>query len=177
MTERRGASRFDIRRPVDSDRAAMNSFISHDVAGTPYAEVPLYFLRLAREGRAAESRGVVAERDGEMLGFALYGEVAGAVGTGRVHFIGVTASSRLNAVGLALCEAAVADLAAGGARLVIAELPDDPLLVSGRALLARCGFTEVARVRDYYRDGVALVILARATESAPANRGAHDGRR
>lgn len=171
MTARHGTATFSIRRPVDSDRAAMYAFIAHDAAGTPYADVPLYFLRLALDGRVTESRAVVAERDGEVLGFALYGEVAGAVGTGRVHFVGVTASSRLNAVGVGLCEAAVADLAAAGARMVVAELPDDALLVSGRALLARCGFAEVARVPDYYRDGVALVVLARPTEKHPGEPG------
>ncbi len=150
----------------------MDAFIAHDAAGTPYVEVPRYFLRLALEGRTAESRGIVADRDGEMLGFALYGDVAGAVGTGRIHFIGVTASSRLNAVGVSLCDAAVDDLAACGARIVVAELPDDPLLVSGRALFARCGFTEVGRVPDYYRDGIALIILARPTDDTAIARAA-----
>ncbi|HEX6053785.1 MAG TPA: GNAT family N-acetyltransferase [Gemmatimonadaceae bacterium] len=170
--ERRDAAGFSIRRHVDSDRAAMYAFIAHDAAGTPYVEVPTYFLRLALEGRTDESRGIVAERGGEMLGFALYGDVAGAVGTGRIHFIGVTASSRLNAVGVSLCDAAVTDLATTGARTVIAELPDDPLLVSGRALLARCGFAEVGRVPDYYRDGIALIILARRTGDTATARAA-----
>ena len=165
---RRDAAGVSIRFHIDSDRGAMNAFIAHDAAGTPYVEVPRYFLRLALEGRTAESRCIVAERDGEVLGFALYGDVAGAVGTGRIHFIGVTASSRLNAVGVSLCDAAVNDLAAGGARTVIAEVPDDPLLVSGRALLARSGFMEVGRVPDYYRDRIALIILARATDDDTA---------
>jgi ribosomal protein S18 acetylase RimI-like enzyme len=158
-----GGAVFRIRRAVDTDRSVMNAFIAHDLAGTSYVEVPAYFLALALEGRSAESRGIVAERDGEVVGFALYGEVAGSVGTGRIHFVSVSASSRLNAVGVQLCEAVVNDLLAAGARIVIAELPNDPILVSGRALLARCGFSEVGRVPDYYADGVALVILARST--------------
>jgi len=156
-----------FRPATEADRATLRAFIEHDVAGTPYAEVPLYFLRLALEGRAADSRAVVALRAGEPVGCALYGEVAGTVGTGRMHFIAVTASARLLAVGAGLCEAAVADLAARGARLVIAEVPDDPVLVSGRALLAKCGFVEEARIADYYRDGVAMLVLRRAP-AAPA---------
>jgi ribosomal protein S18 acetylase RimI-like enzyme len=148
MMERPGAATFIVRRAADTDRGVMSAFIAHDVAGTPYAEVPRYFLRLALEGRSSESRGVVAERDSEVVGFALFGEVAGAAGTGRIHFVSVSASSRLGTVGVRLCETAVADLSEAGARLVIAELPDDPILVSGHALLARCGFTEVGRVPD-----------------------------
>jgi ribosomal protein S18 acetylase RimI-like enzyme len=150
------------RRAVDADRPAMRSLVEHDVAGTPYATVVSYFLRLASEGGTRESRAIVAERAGEIVGFALFGEVAGAIQMGRMHFVSVTASARLHAVGVGLCEAAVADLTASGARLVIAEVPDESLLSPGRALLARCGFTEVARVADYYRDGVDLIVLRRS---------------
>lgn len=163
MTRAHGAATFDVRRAVDADRAAMKELIANDVAGTPYAEAPFYFLGVALDGRAAESTGIVAERAGEVVGVVLYGEVAGSIGTGRIHFVGVGASSRLDAVGLHLFEAALDDLASRGTRLVVAEVPDDPVLASRRALLARTGFAEAARVPDYYRDGVALLILVRPT--------------
>ena len=149
------------RRAVDTDRAAVRDLVDHDVAGTPYAAVVEYFLRLAGEGNESESRAIVAERAGEIVGFALFGEVAGAIETGRMHFVSVTASARLHAIGVGLCEAAVADLASAGARLIIAELPDESLLSPGRALLARCDFSETARVADNYRDGVDLIVLQR----------------
>ncbi len=155
------------RRARDTDRAAMRGLVEHDVAGTPYATVVAYFLRLASEGNESESRAIVADRGGEIVGFALFGEVAGAVRAGRMHFISVTASARLHAIGVGLCEAAVADLVSTGARLIIAEVPDEPLLSPGRALLARCGFSETARVTDYYRDGVDLIILQRVISGNP----------
>jgi ribosomal protein S18 acetylase RimI-like enzyme len=155
------------RRAIDTDRAAIRTLVDHDVAGTPYATVVDYFLRLASDGNEHESRAIVAERAGEIVGFALCGEVAGAIRTGRMHFVSVTASARLHAIGVGLCEAAVADLSSAGARLIIAELPDEPLLSPGRALLARCGFAETARVPDYYQDGVDLVILQRAVHDVP----------
>jgi len=158
------ASAVATYRPaLDADHAEMRVLVEHSVAGTPYATVVDYFLRLASEGAADESRAIVAERAGEIVGFALFGEVAGAIGTGRMHFVGVTASARLLAVGVGLCEAAVADLVSKGARLVVAEIPDEPLLSPGRALLARCGFAETARVVDYFRDGTDLVVLLRDT--------------
>jgi ribosomal protein S18 acetylase RimI-like enzyme len=161
MSQHAPAMAVAFRRAGAPDRTILRAFVEHDVAGTLYAEVPTYFLRLALEGSANESRAIVAERGGEVVGFALFGEVAGSVGAGRMHFITVSASARLHAIGAGLCEAAVADLAAHGARLVVAEIPDDPILASGSALLARCGFVEVARVPDYYRDGVALIVLQR----------------
>ena len=124
-------------------------------------EVVDYFLQLAFDGRADESRAIVAERAGEVVGLALFGEVAGAAGTGRMHLITVTASARLATVGGGLCNAAVADMVSRGDRLIVAEVPDDPILTSGRGLLARSGFAASGRVADYYRDGVDLVILTR----------------
>ena len=139
----------------------MRALVEHDLAGTPYATVAEYFLRLASEGDTNESRAIVADREGEVVGFVLFGEVAGAIGTGRVHFVSVTASARLHAIGVGLCEAAAADLASKGARYVVAEVPDEPLLSPGRALLGRCGFVETARVADYFRDRTDLVVLLR----------------
>ena len=153
-----------VRPLVDCDRTAGRSLVDQEAAGTPYADVVGYFLRLAFDGRAEESRALVAERAGDIIGLALFGEVAGAVSTGRMHFVTVTASARLHAIAGGLCEAAVADMAAKGDRLVVAELPDDALLTSGRALLSRCGFVEAGRVADYYRDGVDLVVLRRVID-------------
>ena len=158
------SSAATYRSAVDDDRAAMRALVEHDLAGTPYVTVAEYFLNLASDGDANESRAIVAERTGEVVGFALFGEVAGAIGTGRVHFVSVTASARLHAIGVGLCEAAVADLASKGTRLIVAEIPDDPLLSPGRALFARCGFAEAARVANYYRDNTDLVVLLRSID-------------
>jgi ribosomal protein S18 acetylase RimI-like enzyme len=158
------SSAATYRRAVVDDRPAMRALVEHDLAETPYATVAEYFLRLANDGAANESRAIVAERAGEVVGFALFGEVAGAIGTGRMHFVSVTASARLHAIGVGLCEAAVADLASKGARLIVAEVPDEPLLSPGRALLARCGFVETARVPDYFRDNTDLVVLLRSID-------------
>jgi L-amino acid N-acyltransferase YncA len=155
------SSAATYRPAVDDDFRVMRAFVEHDLAGTPYGAVADYFLRLASAGAASEARAIVAERAGAVVGFALFGDVAGAIGTGRVHFVSVTSSVRLHAVGAGLCAAAVADLTANGARLVVAELPDEPSFLPGRTLLARCDFVEIGRVPDYFRDSTDLVVLAR----------------
>lgn len=153
------------RPAVESDRRALEALIAHELAGTPYADVPAYFLRLALEGRTADARAIVFEQDADVVGCAIFGEVAGSVGTGRVHFIAATAAGRVAEVDAKLCQAVVRDLADHGARLVVAELADDAALANFRALLTASAFVEVGRVESYYRDGVALVILAKPTSA------------
>ena len=151
----------ELRAATLDDRATLLTLVTEGT-GTAYREMPLYFLRLAFQAQPEESRAIVAVQGGAVVGVALFGMVAGAVGTGRIHFIVVDAAARRLGIGSRLCEAAVADLSAGGARAVIIEIPDDRALIAGRELLVRCAFAETARVADYYRDGVALIVLHRA---------------
>jgi len=155
------SSAATYRPAVGGDRDVMRAFVAQDLATTPYGVVVEYFLHLASDGAANESRAIVAERAGTVVGFVLFGEVAGTIGTGRVHFVSVTSSARLDGVGTGLCEAAVADLRSNDGRLIVAEVPDEPSFLPGRTLLDRCGFVEIGRVADYFRDNTDLVVLAR----------------
>ena len=105
-----------------------------------------------------ERRACVAERDGEMVGFAAYGVVAGALGTGILSSILVAPRSRRAGIGHRLLTHIVSELAAAGCRVIFAEVPGDPNLVRYRALLISYGFLEEARIEDYYRDGVPQII-------------------
>jgi ribosomal protein S18 acetylase RimI-like enzyme len=151
-----------IRPAARTDRVAIEESLARDVGGSPYIEVPAYAIRLAFHGRASESRAIVAENDGSMVGFAVFGEVAGAIGTGRLHFVSVMPTTRRHGIGTRLCEAALADLASRSDRMVVIELPDAPVFAGGHAMVARCGFVETARVADYYADGVDLLVLRRS---------------
>jgi ribosomal protein S18 acetylase RimI-like enzyme len=109
---------------------------------------------------SAESRALVAERRGQVLGVALYGDVAGAVGATRLHALTVAEGARRQGVGRALLARTCAVLAADhAARLVVAELADHPALAPLCHLLEAIGFREEARIADFYRDGVALRVL------------------
>ena len=149
-----------LRPAVEADRDAVWSLVAH-MSHTPYAELLAYFLPRAFEANSHETRAIVAKGDGAVAGFVLFGEVAGAIGTGRVHFVAVNATVRRRAIGSSLCDAAVADFASQGVRLVVSEVPDDETSAAGRALLTCCGFVEVGRVPAYYRDAVDLLLLQR----------------
>jgi ribosomal protein S18 acetylase RimI-like enzyme len=108
--------------------------------------------------RYPEYKACVAERDGEIVGFGVYGIVAGTVGTGMIHAILVAPRSRRAGIGLRILEYAVADLASRRIRVIFAEMPADPYLVRYRALLLSFGFFEETRIEDYYRDGIPQII-------------------
>ena len=150
-----------LRPAVEADRDALWALVGHDTLHMPYAETLNYFLRRVFEAKSDETRAIVAEGHGVITGFVLFGDVAGTIGTGRVHFVAVIATARHSTIGSSLCDAAVAELASRGARLVVAEVPDVETSIAGRALLNCCGFVEAGRVAAYYRDGVDLVLLQR----------------
>jgi ribosomal protein S18 acetylase RimI-like enzyme len=163
MTDRTTSGGVTLRAVTRADGATLFELVTEALGRTVYRESPMHFLRLAVSGRSEdESRGIVAVRAGRVVGCTLYGAVAGAVGTGRLHFIAVAPDARRLGIGALMCEAAVSNLTARGARNVIIEVPDDPAISDGHRLLACCAFAEVARVPDYYRDGIALIVLNRA---------------
>src|SRR5690349_24962509 len=90
-----------------ADRETLERLLADTSSGTAYRDVPRYFLRLALGGQSDESRAIVVERDGAVVGCALFGLVAGSLGTGRLHFVAVAASERRLGAGRALCEAVI----------------------------------------------------------------------
>lgn len=121
-----------------------------ELFGTPYGETILGALEHAILGGNDEYRATQELTDGELAGVALFGHVAGTVGTARILF--VAAGSK------ALIQAVAADLGSG-TRLLTAEIPDDRPFDRMRKLLEECGFHEESRIPDLYRSGVALTFL------------------
>lgn len=111
----------------------------------------------------ANSHALVARTGDEVVGVVLYERVAGTVSCGTILLVGVAPSHRGVGNGAALVSAAVADLGARGASTIVVELPDEERLSGSRSLLRAQGFLEEGTVPDYYRDGIALVIMRRVT--------------
>ncbi len=129
---------------------------------TLYAEAPRDALRRALAGEnPREHGGLIAQREAQVVGVAVYGFVAGAEGAGRMHAMAVAPDSRRHGIARQLIEAFVDDLARRGARFVIVEMPDAAEMAIGRTLLMNARFAEESRVADYFRDGVALAFLRR----------------
>ena len=126
---------------------------------TPYIDRAMEVLQLAERGHDDEHRALVIARDGTVAGLALFGVVVGAVGVTKLHAAVIAPSVSVADVGARIVTAVLEEARRDGARLVVAEMPDDPALGQMRALLSSVGFDEEARVPDFYRDGVALSLL------------------
>jgi hypothetical protein len=128
---------------------------------TPYVDRALEVLQRAERGHDVEHRAIVIARDGTVAALALFGLVAGAIGVSKLHAALVAPSVSVEEVGERIVSAVLDTARREGGRLMIAELPDDPVMGQVRALLASVGFEEEARVPDFYRDGVGLTLLRR----------------
>jgi hypothetical protein len=128
---------------------------------TPYVDRVVEVLDQAARGNDPEARAFVIERDGTIAGLVLFGLVAGTSGAARLHALVLDRGVDADDVGGRLTSAAAANATAAGARILVAELPDDPALGAVPAVLLRNGFHEEARVPDFFRDGVALTFLRR----------------
>jgi L-amino acid N-acyltransferase YncA len=118
-------------------------------------------LQHAERRHDDEHRAVVIARDGTVVGLALFGMVAGAVGVSKVYTAVVAPSVSVTDVGERIIAAVIADSRRRGDRLVVAELPDDPVMGQTRALLSASGFAEEGRIPDYFRNGIALTLFRR----------------
>lgn len=150
--------RLNVRAAREVDLVAALALLEFERQKNPWMARSAELFREAAVKPSAGYRACIAEREGELVGFAVYGKVAGALGTGSVHSVLVAPRSRRAGIGRRLLEHAIGDLVAGGARVVFAEVPGDPYLVRYRALLISYGFLEETRIEDYYRDGISQII-------------------
>lgn len=146
------------------DHVAARVLLMGALGVTPYIDRAMEVLQLAERGgnHDEEHRALVIERDGTVAALALFGSVAGAVGVKKLHAAVIAPSVSAADVGERIVRAVLDEARNEGARLVVAEMPDDPVMGQVRALLTSAGFEEEARVPNFYRDGVALTLLRRA---------------
>jgi len=151
-------------RPLSpDDHVAARVLLMGALGVTPYIDRAMEVLQLAERGagRDDEHRALVIARDGTVAALALFGAVAGAAGVKKLHAAVLAPSVSPTDVGERILRAVLDEARDEGARFVVAEMPDDPVMGQIRALLSSVGFEEEARVPDFYRDGVALTLLRR----------------
>ena len=150
--------RLDVHAAREKDLAAALALVEFERQKNPWMErIPELLLdAVALPGN--EHRACVAERDSELVGFGVYGIIAGTVRTGALYSILVAPRSRRAGIGQRIIESVVRELSTAKCRMIIAEVPADPYLVRYRALLISHGFIEETRIDDYYRDDVPLIL-------------------
>lgn len=148
-------------RPLaPSDAEAARALVLGTLGVTPYVDRVLELLAAAERGDP-ETRGLVVERDGVVAALALAGPVAGASGAWELSMLLLAPHIETRAVGDALLGATVTLARDEGARLLVAELPADPVIGRTLTLLRANRFRQEGRVPDFHRDGVARLFLRR----------------
>jgi ribosomal protein S18 acetylase RimI-like enzyme len=148
-------------RPITpEDVAAVRALLKSDPAAARYLSRVATLVEGAAKGKG-EHRALVTGNSREMRGVVVYAHVAGSEGAAAINAVSVLEPRRRRGVASALVNSACAELQARGARLVVAEVADDPELAGVRALFARCGFSEGGRVRDFFKRGIDMVVMER----------------
>ena len=98
--------------------------------------------------------------DGDsLLGFACFGPTPSTDGTYDLYWLAVDPAAQGRGVGRAIGDWVATELASRGARLLLAETSSRTEYESARAFYSRNGYTEVARVRDFYAPGDDRILL------------------
>jgi ribosomal protein S18 acetylase RimI-like enzyme len=131
-----------------------------DRVGADDAHVPDYEFTGAFEGE-------------RVLGYACAGPTPATEGTFDLYWLAVDPAAQGKGVGRALVREVERDLRARGARLLLVETSSRPDYENTRAFYARCGYTEAARIRDFYAPADDRIMLTtRLNGSTTRERGA-----
>lgn len=112
----------------------------------------------------SQGAGLLVATDGEapdsaVVGAAYYAPELMAQGVMNLLFIGVLASARKRGHGQALLDAFEREVSASSARLAIIETASDEMFAPAWALYRSSGYTQEARIRDFYDDGLDKLVF------------------
>lgn len=150
--------RLAVHAAREEDLTAALALIDREKEKNRWIERSAELVRSAVADPDGEYRVTVAERDGDLVGLGAFGIVAGSIGTGMIYSILVAPRSRRAGIGERLLFQIKGDLASAGARMIVAEIPGDTVVMRFRALLLTHGFVEEARIEDYYADGLPQIV-------------------
>ena len=161
MTPAHSAVATVLIRPIEPrDRHGVDALLRAILRGSSSLERGREVVSLALGASNREYRALVALADGDIAGVVAFGELLGSDGVIRLHLLASRASQYREVDGQLL--AMVEDTAKGvRARFIFAEIPDDQASRKMLDALDAAGYAEEARIADYVRDGVPLILLRR----------------
>ena len=104
-------------------------------------------------GPSTDYQWLLAERDGEVAGFACFGPVPLTVGTFDLYWIAVSPEARGSGAAKVLDDAVTEAVRALGGRWLLAETSSTPPYAPAHAFYARRGYRLLERIEDFYRTG------------------------
>ena len=148
------------RPPTSADAEAIRALVWGVLGVTPYVD-RVSELVAATERGDPDALSLVVERDGTAAALAIFGPIAGTRDTWQLRTLLIAPEIALREVGRPLIDAVGDQARRRGGRLLVAEMPADPVLGRSLTLLRASGFKQDGRIPDFYRDGVALLFLRR----------------
>jgi GNAT superfamily N-acetyltransferase len=149
--------------PADGQRIlalarGIKLFEPHDIA-----TVEELWTEFATKGDAQSwYHFLAARREGQLLGFACYGQRPLTEGTYDLYWIGVAQKAHGQGIGKGLLKEVENRVRCGrGGRLLIAETAGKPDFEPTRKFYLAAGYELEARVRDFYKPGDDLVIFTK----------------
>ena len=107
----------------------------------------------------ADYEFVGAFEDGQLAGYACFGPTPATEGTYDLYWLAVDPLFQGRGIGRALVHAVEETLIARDGRLLIVETSSRPDYGVTRQFYARSGYTEAARVRDFYAPADDRILL------------------
>ncbi|HEY8376473.1 MAG TPA: GNAT family N-acetyltransferase [Nannocystis sp.] len=152
-----------IRRISAGDRAAIRAIVAATGVFTD-EEVrvadELVADAIARPDESGYHALVLAEDD-IVRGYACFGPTPLTEGTFDLYWIAVDPRAQSRGYGRTLLRAVEDTLRAQNARLLLVEAAGRPDNAKTLAFYARCGYAELARIRDFYRPGDDKVVFGK----------------
>jgi len=103
----------------------------------------------------------VCEEEGKVAGYYCVGPTPATEGTFDLYWVAVDPALHGKGIGRALDEHACDLIRGMSGRLIIAETSSLPRYSKTRDFYVRRGYTEIAKIADYYRPGDDLVVYGK----------------
>ncbi|MFL5352170.1 GNAT family N-acetyltransferase [Archangium sp.] len=124
-------------------------------------EVAIELVDLALQPNNRDYTILVADRDGNLVGYICYGPTPMTEGTYDLYWIASDPTVRGQGVGASLISGMEADLRRQKARLIRVETSATEAYGPTRGFYASMKYTEEARIRDFYKVGDDLIMLSK----------------
>jgi ribosomal protein S18 acetylase RimI-like enzyme len=124
-------------------------------------EVAIELVGLALQPNNRDYTILVADRDGNLVGYICYGPTPMTEGTYDLYWIASDPTVRGQGVGASLISGMEADLRRQKARLIRVETSATEAYGPTRGFYASMKYTEEARIRDFYKVGDDLIMLSK----------------
>jgi len=106
-----------------------------------------------------EFLGAFEEESSRLMGYVCFGATPATDGTYDLYWLAVDPAAQGRGVGTALVRAVEEKLLDRGARLLVVETSSRPDYEGTRRFYARSGYSEAARVRDFYAPADDRIVL------------------